>query len=56
MTTKEFIKKGKAEYGENFEPIVRYAAGMLRRQVTDMGNCLEILEDLDDYSYEVNEG
>lgn len=51
MTTEEFIKEGTAEYGEVFEPILRYAAGMLRRQVTDMENCLEILEDLDDYSY-----
>ena len=51
MTTEEFIKKGKAEYGEIFEPILRYAAGMLRRDVEDMGNCLEILEELDNYSY-----
>ena len=51
MTTEEFIKEGKAEYGEIFEPILRYAAGMLRRGVEDMENCLEILEELDDYSY-----
>lgn len=51
MTAEEFIKKGKAEYGGIFEPILRYAAGMLRRDVEDMENCLEILEELDDYSY-----
>ena len=56
MTTDEFLRKGNEEFGEVFETIVRYASGMLRRQVTDMGNCLDILEDLDDYSYMVNEG
>ena len=56
MTTEEFLKKGKEEFGEAFESMARYAAGMLCRQVFDMTNCLEILEDLDDYSYEVNEG
>lgn len=51
MTTEEFLNKGKKEYGEIFEPVLRYAAGMLRRDVEDMENCLEILEELDDYSY-----
>lgn len=51
MTTEEFIEKGKAEYGEIFEPVVRYAAGMLCRGVDDMTNCIDLIQDLDDYSY-----
>ena len=56
MTTEEFLKKGKKKFGEAFESMARYAAGMLCRQVFDMENCLEILEELDNGSYEVNEG
>ena len=51
MTTEELLSKGKEEFGEDFEPIARYVAGMLCRGVDDMTNCIDLIQELDDYSY-----
>ena len=51
MTTEEFINKGKEEYGKVFEDVMHYAAGILCRDSEDMCNCIDILQELDDYSY-----
>lgn len=51
MTTSEFLSKGKAVYGDIFEDVMHYAAGMLCRGVEDNGNTVDILLELDDFSY-----
>lgn len=51
MDTKEFLKKGKEEYGDVFEEVMHYASGMLCRGVSDLNECIDIIQELDDYSY-----
>ena len=51
MTTEELLEKGKKKFGEQFETIVRYMAGMLVREADGMTEFVDIIQDLDDYSY-----
>ena len=52
MTTEELLEKGKKKFGEQFETIARYMAGMLVREADDMTEFVDIIQDLDDSSYD----
>lgn len=52
MTTEELLEKGRKVFGNQFEDIARYMAGILVRESEDMTNCIDVLQDLDDGSYD----
>ena len=52
MTAQELLKTLELNFGEDAPNIARYMAGMLVRKSDDMTNCIDILQELDDYSYE----
>ena len=52
MTTEELLEKGRKVFGNQFEDMARYMAGILVRESEDMTNCIDVLQDLDDYSYD----
>jgi hypothetical protein len=52
MTAQELLKTLELNFGEDAPDIARYMAGMLVRKSDDMTNCIDILQELDDYSYE----
>lgn len=52
MTTEELLSELRNKFGKDAPRIAKYMAGMLVRKSEDMTNCIDIIQELDDYSYE----